>query len=186
MEYISNGLDISSFGWLLYLCRWQLLAIQLLRAYIPTAQKLSGLWVLKEWAPPGLWHHEEQWDPPTPSPQYSLQEGAPCSKNNLTTDTTISHTNGLNSFTHVYTKYSIKCIFIETAIMPYTKQHGPFSKQGDSNTIIFNKASFIITLLTGGSGTTKKTNITYGTPYWWLKKQIKTIFPGCHLYQVIN
>jgi len=41
-------------------------------------------------------------------------------------------------------------------------------------------------LLTGGCGSTDKTDITYGTPYWWLEERVKKAFPGCFLYEVVG
>jgi hypothetical protein len=106
-------------------------------------------------------------------------------KNGLTTGTTIGRANGLESFTRVYTDYGIEHTSIETAILPYDKQRGPFSAPGDSGAIILDRAGRIVTLLTGGGGTTDETDVTYGTRYWWLEEQIKKAYPGCHLYQVV-
>lgn len=107
-------------------------------------------------------------------------------KNGMATGTTIGRANGLGSFTRIYTDYDIKHTSIETAILPYDKQHSPFSAQGDSGAIILDRAGRIVALLTGGSGITNETDITYGTPYWWLEEQIKKVYPGCHLYQVVT
>ena len=103
-------------------------------------------------------------------------------KNGLTTGTTIGRANGLDSFTRFYTDHDIKNTSIETAILPYDKRHCPFSAKGDSGAIILDRAGRIVALLTGGSGKTDETDVTYGTPYWWLETQIKKAFPDCFLY----
>jgi hypothetical protein len=107
-------------------------------------------------------------------------------KNGLATGTTIGRTNGLDSFTRVYADYGIEHTTINIAILPYDKQRAPFSKRGDSGSIILDRAGRIVALLTSGGGTTDETDVTYGTPYWWLEGQIKKTFPGCHLYQVVG
>ena len=107
-------------------------------------------------------------------------------KNGLATGTTVGRANGLDSFTRVYLDCGIEHTSIETAILSYDKQHCPFSAPGDSGAIILDRAGRIVALLTGGSGTADETDITYGTPYWWLEGQIKKAFPDCHLYEVVD
>ena len=103
-------------------------------------------------------------------------------KNALTTGTTIGRVNGLESFTRIYTNYGIQHTSIEIAVLPYDKLHCPFSTPGDSGAIILDRAGRIVALLTSGGGTSDETDVTYGTPYWWLEEQIKKVFPSCHLY----
>ncbi|KAF8874483.1 hypothetical protein BD779DRAFT_1703538 [Infundibulicybe gibba] len=107
-------------------------------------------------------------------------------KNGMATGTTIGRVNGLSSFTRVYTDYGIERTSMETAILPYDNKRGPFSAPGDSGSIILDRAGRIVALLTSGAGTGDETDVTYGTPYWWLEEQIKKIFPGCYLYQVVG
>jgi hypothetical protein len=40
----------------------------------------------------------------------------------------------------------------------------------------------IVGLLTGGSGTTDSTDVTYVTPYFWVEEQIKMVFPDSYPY----
>ena len=107
-------------------------------------------------------------------------------KNGLATGTTVGRANGLYSFTRVYTEGEAALTSIETAILPYDKQRGPFSANGDSGAIILDRSGRIVALLTGGAGTHNKVDVTYGTPYWWLEGQIKTAFPHCHLYPAVD
>ncbi|KAI5804629.1 hypothetical protein DFH27DRAFT_384356 [Peziza echinospora] len=105
-------------------------------------------------------------------------------KNGLTTGTTVGRVNGLYSFTRIYTDYGIERTSVEVAILPCSQKRGAFSAPGDSGAIILDRAGRVVALLTGGSGTTDETDITYGTPYWWLEQQIKEAFPCCYLYDV--
>ena len=103
-------------------------------------------------------------------------------KNGLATGTTIGRVNGLDSFTRVYSDYGTERTSIETAVLPYDNQHGPFSAPGDSGAIILDRIGRIVALLTSGGGTAHETDVTYAMPYWWLEEQIKEAFPDCHLY----
>ena len=69
----------------------------------------------------------------------------------MATDTTVGRANGLDYFTRVYVDYGIEHASIETAILPYDKQRGPFSAEGDSGAIILDRAGRIVALLTNGA-----------------------------------
>lgn len=103
-------------------------------------------------------------------------------KNGLATGTTVGRANGLESFTRIYSDHGIEHTSIEIGILSHDRQQGPFSAQGDSGAIILDRAGRIVALITSGAGTTDATDVTYGTPYWWLEEQIKKVFPDCHLY----
>ncbi|KAG0133117.1 hypothetical protein HOY82DRAFT_584602 [Tuber indicum] len=107
-------------------------------------------------------------------------------KNGLTTGTTVGRANGLYSFTRVVSEYGIMGTSVEVAILPYNKKRGVFSAEGDSGSIILDRSGRIIAMLTSGSGGTAETDITYGTPYWWLEEQVKNAFPSCFLYEVVG
>lgn len=59
---------------------------------------------------------------------------------------------------------------MEAAILSCDKQRGPLSAPGDSCPITLDRAGRIVTLLTGGAVTTNETDVTYATPFWWLKE----------------
>ena len=106
-------------------------------------------------------------------------------KNGLATGTTVGRCNGLESFTRVYDEYGINQTSVEIAVLSYDKNHGKFSDNGDSGSIVLARDGRIVGILTGGArGPTDGTDITYVTPYWWVEKQIKEKYPGCFLYQV--
>ena len=106
-------------------------------------------------------------------------------KNGLTTGTTVGRVNGLESFTRVYEDDGIKQTSIEIAVLIYDKTREKFSDSGDSGSIVLARDGRIVGILTGGSGPTDETDITYLTPYWWIEKEIKGKYPGCFLYQVV-
>ena len=123
------------------------------------------------------------------NPQHVDVHGSKCLlivKNSLTTGTTISRTNGLDSFMRIYHEYGISHTSTEIAILPYNKKHGKFSDPGDSGSIVLDRDGRIVGLLTGGAGPTDGTDITYLTPYWWVEKQVKAKYPGCFLYNVVQ
>lgn len=109
-------------------------------------------------------------------------------KNGSTTGTTIGRVNGLKSFNHYYPEYKIGHAAMEISILPYDKEHAPFSGPGDSGAIILDRAGRIVGLLTGGCGENDGTgrDITCATPYWWLEGRIKEAYPDCYLYDIVN
>ncbi|KAF8270015.1 hypothetical protein EI94DRAFT_854808 [Lactarius quietus] len=98
-------------------------------------------------------------------------------KNGLTTGTTVGRVNGLESFRRVYGDYGIGHKSLEIAVLPYDQRHGKFSDAGDSGSVVLDRGGRIVGILTGGSGPTDETNITYVTPYWWVEEQVKAKFP---------
>jgi hypothetical protein len=107
-------------------------------------------------------------------------------KKGLTTKTTVGRANGLDSFTRTYDESGIKQTSLEIAVLSYDNKHGKFSDAGDSGSIVLARDGRIVGLLTGGAGLTDKNDITYITPYWWIEKQVKTKFPDCFLYDVVQ
>jgi hypothetical protein len=123
------------------------------------------------------------------SPQHLNTNGYKCLhvvKNSLATGTTIGCVNELDLFTRVYTKYGIEQTSIEVAVLPHSRKRGAFSAPGDSGAIVLERGGGIVGMLTGGGGATEETDTTYLTPYWWLYEQIKKVFPGCYLYDIVQ
>ena len=123
------------------------------------------------------------------NPQHLDVHGEKCLlvvKNGLTTGTTVGRVNGLESFRRVYENYGISHKSLEIAVLPYDKSHGKFSDVGDSGSVVLDRGGRIVGILTGGSGPTDETDITYLTPYWWVEEQVKAKFPGCFLYEVVQ
>jgi hypothetical protein len=99
-------------------------------------------------------------------------------KNGHTTGTTVGRLNGYESHKRQYDAFGT-FDSIEAAIYPYDNNSPAFSRAGDSGAAIVGTDNDFVALLTGGSGVTESSDITYGTPMEWLwKKIIKTKFPG--------
>jgi len=71
---------------------------------------------------------------------------------------------------------------VEVAVYPYDNDFGPFSRGGDSGSIIVDALGRFVALLTGGTGPTDSSDITFGSPVYWLWEIIKAEFPGANLY----
>ena len=122
-------------------------------------------------------------------PQHLDIHGQKCLlvvKNGLATGTTVGRANGLQFFTRMYDEYGIQHTSVEIAVLPYGKTRGKFSDAGDSGSIVLARDGRIVGILTGGAGPTDRIDITYLTPYWLVEQQIKSKYPGCFLYDVIQ
>jgi len=90
----------------------------------------------------------------------------------------------LNGFeSHVRRYFTLgKHDSVEAAVYSYDNDSGPFSKRGDSGSIIVDALGKFVALLTGGTGLTDSSDITFGSPMYWLWEIIKVEFPGACLY----
>jgi hypothetical protein len=102
-------------------------------------------------------------------------------KRGLTTLTTIGCLNGFES--HVRRYFTLgNCDSVEAAVYPYDNDSGPFSRRGDSGSIIVDALGKFVALLTGGTGPTDSSDITFGSPMYWLWEIIKAEFRSANLY----
>jgi hypothetical protein len=102
-------------------------------------------------------------------------------KRGLATLTTIGCLTGFES--HVRRDFALSSRdSVEAAVYPYDNDSGPFSRGGDSGSIIVDALGKFIALLTGGTGPTASSDITFGSPMYWLWEIIKARFPGANLY----
>lgn len=120
-------------------------------------------------------------------PQMHDADGEPCFmviKNGSATGTTIGRANGIKSFVRQHFPDGNHETSMEWAILGHRLWSRGFSAPGDSGAIIVDGKGRIGGLLTGGSGRTDSTDVTYATPFYWLLEEcIKTRFPNVHLYQ---
>ena len=103
-------------------------------------------------------------------------------KRGATTKTTVGRLNGFESRKR---SYGLLGNFdsIEAAVYPYDKVLSPFSEGGDSGSAIVGANNDFVALLTGGSGSTESSDVTYGTPIEWLWNNIiKVEFPDAVLF----
>ncbi|KAI6008150.1 hypothetical protein F5J12DRAFT_767781 [Pisolithus orientalis] len=113
-------------------------------------------------------------------------DGKPCLlvvKNGNATGITIGRATGVFSIVREYsTDMTSNQTSMEWAIINYDSKSDVFSEPGDSGSIIADLHGRIGGLLTGGSGKTNSSDITYATPFWWLLQRIKANgFPDAHL-----
>ncbi|GBE88767.1 hypothetical protein SCP_1401720 [Sparassis crispa] len=102
-------------------------------------------------------------------------------KRGLTTLTTIGCLSGFESHVRHYFALGSRDS-VEAAVYPYDNDSGPFSRGGDSGSIIVDALGKVVALLTGGTGPTDSSDITFGSPMYWLWEIIKAQFPGANLY----
>lgn len=120
-------------------------------------------------------------------PQMLDADNEPCRpviKSGCTTGVTIGQATGCMSFVREYFENRPHQTSKEWAILPYNQKYGAFSAPGDSGAIIFDGQGRIGSILTGGAGEKEDTDVTYGTPFYWLMQRIKEHFPRAFLYQV--
>ena len=102
-------------------------------------------------------------------------------KRGHTTLTTIGCLNGFESHVRRYFTLGSRNS-IEAVVYPYDNDSSPFSRGGDSGSIIVDTLGKFVALLTSGLGQTNSSDITFGMPMHWLWDVIiKTQFPGANL-----
>ncbi|KAI1791811.1 hypothetical protein LXA43DRAFT_1136373, partial [Ganoderma leucocontextum] len=102
-------------------------------------------------------------------------------KRSLTSLTTIGCLTGFESHVRRYFVLGSRDS-VEAAVYPYGNDSGPFSRGGDSGSIIVDALGKFVALLTGATGPTDSPDITFGSPMYWLWEVIKAEFPGANLY----
>ncbi|KAM5531457.1 hypothetical protein V8D89_014847 [Ganoderma adspersum] len=104
------------------------------------------------------------------------------------TGSTLGRANGVFSIVREYFQLdmSVSRTSMEWGIISYDSKSGPFSEPGDSGSIIADIRGRVGGMLTGSSGKSTASDITYATPFWWLLQQIRANgFPDAHL-DVLN
>jgi hypothetical protein len=105
-------------------------------------------------------------------------------KSGSATDTTIGRATGAFSVVREYYVHnmSINDTSVEWGIINYDSKSGVFSEPGDSGSIIADIRGRIGGMLTGASGKSMLSDMTYATPFWWLLEHIHANgFPNAHL-----
>ena len=107
-------------------------------------------------------------------------------KRGFTTNTTVGT---LSRFMSHVRKYDLSGHMdsVELAILPHDKDSRPFSRGGDSGSLVVDAHRRFAALLTGGAASdfSRKTDsfdITYATPMEWVWELIQDEFPGANLY----
>ncbi len=120
------------------------------------------------------------------NPDMWDSDGEPCLlvvKSGNATDTTIGRANGVFSIVRDYfNDMSVNQTSMEWGIMNYDSKSEVFSEPGDSGSAIADIRGRIGGMLTGGSGKTRSSDMTYATPWWWLLERVRANgFPNAHL-----
>lgn len=105
-------------------------------------------------------------------------------KNGSTTGTTIGRMSRFESKVRLY-DLTGNFTSTEAPVFPYgkNKYFGAFSRGGDSGVIVVGPNGEFVSLLTGGTGPTDSSDITYTTPMHWVwDGVIKVKFPDAILY----
>ncbi|PIL29195.1 hypothetical protein GSI_09244 [Ganoderma sinense ZZ0214-1] len=102
-------------------------------------------------------------------------------KRGLSTLTTIGRLTGFESHVRRYQTFGSRDS-VEVAVYPYDQHPGPFSRGGDSGSIIVDARGKFVALLTSGTGSTESSDVTFGTPMHRLWEIIKAKYPGASLY----
>ena len=102
-------------------------------------------------------------------------------KHGHTTLTTIGCLTGFESHVRRYFALGSRDS-VEASVYAYDNDSGPFSKSGDSGSIIVDARGKFVALLTSGTGPTDSSDITFGSPMHWLWEIIEAEFPGANLY----
>ncbi|KAG0123145.1 hypothetical protein HOY82DRAFT_511576 [Tuber indicum] len=116
------------------------------------------------------------------SPQILDENGNQCilvMKRGSATGLTLGRANNIVSFVRNYFNQSDPLTSKEWAIYPYNNRSGPFSARGDSGSAIVDYKGRLGGLITGGSGLTDSTDITYATPVSFILDSLKS-----HRYNV--
>ncbi|KAI6143781.1 hypothetical protein BKA82DRAFT_860065 [Pisolithus tinctorius] len=107
-------------------------------------------------------------------------------KNGKTTGATLGRLSSMESFVRTYPEYDIKKTSIEIAVYPYSRKDGAFSAPGDSGAAVVDSKGRLVGLIVAGAGKLEDIDITYLTPYWWIEKQMKMVFPDSFLYDAVD
>lgn len=88
-------------------------------------------------------------------------------KRDFTTLTTVGGSSGFLSHARRYFVTG-NIDSVETVIHPHNNDSGPTSRGGDSESVIVDAFGRFVAMLTGGTGKTDSSDITFGTPIHWL------------------
>jgi len=89
------------------------------------------------------------------------------------TGLTVGRVNNVDSFIRTYWNDGTVDTSMELPIFGYESRTKPFSKPGDSGSVVIDNMARVIGIITGGVGATMSSDITYVTPANFLFDQIR-------------
>jgi len=95
-----------------------------------------------------------------------------------TTKLTLGRYSGMEA----YTCNDIGLESREVVVYNYSKTSGDFSDHGDSGSLIFTGDGNALAMLHSGMPRGLYNHVTYGTPIWWVIKQILVKYPNAEFY----
>ena len=103
-------------------------------------------------------------------------------KRGLTTKTTVGTMTRFMSYVRKYFPTG-DVESLEVPILSHEHDTGPFSKVGDSGSLIVSALGQFVALLTSGTNkATDGSDITFATLFEWVWELVKDEFPGANLY----
>jgi hypothetical protein len=72
----------------------------------------------------------------------------------------------------------------EVVVYNHSKKSGDFSDHGDSGSLIFTGSGDGLAILHSGMPRGMNNHVTYGTPLWWVMKQILDKYPFAEFYGI--
>ena len=72
----------------------------------------------------------------------------------------------------------------EVVVYNHSKTLGDFSDHGDSGSLIFTGNGDALAMLHSGMPRGKHNHVTYGTPMWWVIKQVRLKYPSAEFYGI--
>ncbi|KAL6298522.1 hypothetical protein BKA93DRAFT_820354 [Sparassis latifolia] len=72
----------------------------------------------------------------------------------------------------------------EVVVYNHSKKSGDFSDHGDSGSLIFTGSGDGLAILYSGMPRGMNNHVTYGTPLWWVMKQILDKYPSAEFYGI--
>lgn len=97
-----------------------------------------------------------------------------------TTDLTLGRYSGMDAY--ICDESGIESR--EVAVYNYSKTSGNFSEKGDSGSLIFTGNGDMLAILHSGMPRGYDSHVTYGTPIWWIIKQILVKYPFAEFYGI--
>ncbi|KAF8641662.1 hypothetical protein AX16_009855, partial [Volvariella volvacea WC 439] len=97
-----------------------------------------------------------------------------------TTKLTLGHYSGMDA----YTCDDLGLESREVVVYNYSKTSGDFSDYGDSGSLIFTGDGDMLAILHSGMPRDLHNHVTYGTPIWWVIKQILVKYPFAEFYGI--
>jgi hypothetical protein len=118
-------------------------------------------------------------------PKMYDQNGDACIivlKRGRTTGLTVGRATTFVSYTRKYVSDNNTAVSKELMILSFDQSSGVFSAKGDSGSVVVDGAGRVVGILTGGSGATDSTDVTYVTPISFVMEIIRRYKPLANGY----